>query len=74
MFGEVRDEASLATLEAIAMMPFHEATGTGGTIMRLLDRELATAGTIIAGRSDREIEHAEAHGSAMRDDELRPEL
>ena len=45
--GEVVDAAGLATLEAITRLPYHEQTGAGGTVMRLLDVELPTTGTIV---------------------------
>ena len=44
--GEMHDATGLATLEAITRLPYHEQSGAGGTIMRLLDAELPATGVI----------------------------
>ena len=46
VWGEMHDAAGLATLEAITRLPYHEQSGAGGTIMRLLDAELPATGVI----------------------------
>lgn len=70
VWGEVVDGSSMETLEAIARLPFHESTGAGGTVMRLLDTELETTGAVRASESagvvDGEVppEHAGARLSS----------
>ena len=46
VWGELVGEAGMRTLEAIARLPYHEQTGAGGTIMRLLDEELPASGVV----------------------------
>ena len=48
VWGEVLDDAGLATLEQITRLPYHEQAGAGGTIMRLLDLELPVTAAIRA--------------------------
>ena len=65
----MHDSAGLATLEAITRLPYHEQTGAGGTIMRLLDVELPTTGAIVTSaerRDQRTAAHALAD-AAMND-------
>lgn len=52
VWGELRDGAGFEALEAIARLPYHEATGAGGTVMRLLDTELPTSGVIVAAAAE----------------------
>jgi hypothetical protein len=55
VWGEVRDEASMATLEAITALPYHEQKAAGAaTIMRLLDEELPARGTIVMSGTDQD--------------------
>ncbi|EOD21564.1 hypothetical protein EMIHUDRAFT_117084 [Emiliania huxleyi CCMP1516] len=54
IWGELRDAAGFETLEAIARLPYHETTGAGGTVMRLLDTELPTRGAIVAAAASAE--------------------
>ena len=42
VWGEMHDAAGLATLEAITRLPYHEQSGAGGAIMRLLVRVTAS--------------------------------
>ena len=61
--GEMHDSVGLATLEAITRLPYHEQTGAGGTIMRLLDEELPTTAAIVTSaerRDQRTAPHAAA--------------
>ena len=48
IWGEVREAAAFKTLEAIAKLPYHESKGAGGTVMRLLDKELPTSGAVVS--------------------------
>ncbi len=52
VWGEVREVASLATLEAITRLPYHEQAGAGGTMMRLLDEEIAATGSLVAAPAE----------------------
>ena len=58
IWGELRDAAGFETLEAIARLPYHETTGAGGTVMRLLDTELPTNGAIVASAASTDAESA----------------
>lgn len=59
VWGEMIDEAGMATLETIARMPYHEQAGAGGTIMRLLDTELPVTGTVRSAGVEVLREHEE---------------
>ena len=52
-WGEMRDDAAgMATLEAIAKLPYHEQQAAGhSTIMRLLDAELEAHAAVVVGRN-----------------------
>ena len=53
VWGEMRDDAAgMATLEAIAKLPYHEQQAAGhSTIMRLLDAELEAHAAVVVGRN-----------------------
>eukprot|EP00964_Phaeocystis_antarctica_P047198 scaffold27292_cov50-Phaeocystis_antarctica.AAC.2 len=62
--GEMHDAAGLATLEAITRLPYHEQSGAGGTIMRLLDAELPATAAIVGQLRSDELTESRGQGTA----------
>eukprot|EP01065_Artemidia_motanka_P013483 TRINITY_DN1747_c0_g4_i1.p1 TRINITY_DN1747_c0_g4~~TRINITY_DN1747_c0_g4_i1.p1 ORF type:complete len:258 (+),score=65.33 TRINITY_DN1747_c0_g4_i1:69-842(+) len=48
VFAEVADEGSMAVLEAVAKLPWHEQR-SGQTVMRMLDTELPFSAAVVSG-------------------------
>jgi hypothetical protein len=65
VWGELHDPASTLSLQAIAQLPYHETAGAGGTIMRLLDSELAATASIVSQRVSDTSKHSSMTPSAV---------